>query len=36
MTYLFDDPTAYPSDALEVLVAALPEELVGVHCGVVQ
>ncbi|WP_114856168.1 dihydroxyacetone kinase family protein [Brachybacterium sp. YJGR34] len=36
MTYLFDDPKTFPSDAVEGLVAAHPEELVRVHGGVVR
>ena len=36
MTYLFDDPQTFPSDAVEGLVAAHPEELLRVHGGVVR
>ena len=36
MTYLFDDPTSFPADAVEGLVAAHPEELLRVHGGVVR
>ncbi|UVY84308.1 dihydroxyacetone kinase family protein [Brachybacterium sp. NBEC-018] len=36
MTYLFDDPLSFPSDAVEGLVAAHPEELLRVHGGVVR
>ena len=36
MTYLFDDPTTFPADAVEGLVAAHPEELLRVHGGVVR
>ncbi|MGP9536406.1 dihydroxyacetone kinase family protein [Brachybacterium sp. AOP43-C2-M15] len=36
MTYLFDDPKTFPSDAVEGLVAAHPEELLRVHGGVVR
>src|SRR5699024_3320430 len=36
VTYLFDDPTTFPADAVEGLVAAHPEELLRVHGGVVR
>src|SRR5699024_11740239 len=36
MTHLFDDPTSFPADAVEGLVAAHPEELLRVHGGVVR
>jgi dihydroxyacetone kinase len=36
MTYLFDDPTTFPAQAVEGLVAAHPGELLRVHGGVVR
>ena len=36
VTYLFDDPKTFPTDAVEGLVAAHPEELLRVHGGVVR
>jgi dihydroxyacetone kinase len=36
MTYLFDDPSTFPAQAVEGLVAAHPDELLQVHGGVVR